>query len=166
MIEWLQRRGVDHKTLQFVEIPFPQMMDALLQNRLDCVWAVEPFLTLMNKTGKVRVLASPYQDNIPNMDLTAFFAKESWLKANPDVAIRFKRALQKGTDYLNQASNEERAELVAKYTGAKVELIREVNLPQFSREFDPPTLKANLDLAVAQKLVKPIEIDSVIWKQP
>jgi NitT/TauT family transport system substrate-binding protein len=164
MIEWLQRRGVDHKTLQFIEIPFPQMMDALLQNRLDCVWAVEPFLTLMNKTGKVRHIGSPYQDNIPNMDLTAFFAKESWLKANQDVAVRFKRAFQKGTDYLNKASKEERDELVAKYTGAKVELIREVNLPQFSREFDPMTLKANLDLAVEQKLVKALDVNTVIWK--
>ncbi len=164
MIEWLQRRGVDHKTIQFIEIPFPQMMDALLQNRLDCVWAVEPFLTLMNKTGKVRHIGSPYQDNVPNMDLTAFFAKESWLKANHDVAVRFKRAFQKGTDYLNKASKEERDELVAKYTGAKVELIREVNLPQFSTEFEPATLKANLDLAVAQKLVKPLDVNTVIWK--
>lgn len=164
MIEWLRRRGVDHKSIQFIEIPFPQMMDALLQNRLDCVWAVEPFLTLMNKSGKVRAIASPYQDNIPNMDLTAFFAKESWLKANRDVAARFKRAFQKGTNHLNEAPKEERDELVAKYTGAKVELVREVNLPQFSTEFDVATLKANLDLALAQNLLKPLDVNAVIWK--
>jgi ABC-type nitrate/sulfonate/bicarbonate transport system substrate-binding protein len=98
------------------------------------------------------------------MDLTAFFAKESWLKANADVAARFKRAFQKGTNHLNEAPKEERDELVAKYTGAKVELVREVNLPQFSTEFDVATLKANLDLALAQNLLKPLDVNTVIWK--
>jgi ABC-type nitrate/sulfonate/bicarbonate transport system substrate-binding protein len=33
---------------------------------------------------------TPYQENIPNMDITAMFAKESWLKANGDAAKRFR----------------------------------------------------------------------------
>src|SRR4051794_5242754 len=37
MLEWLQRNGVDSKAVQFTEIPFPQMADALFQNRLDAV---------------------------------------------------------------------------------------------------------------------------------
>ena len=56
MIEWLKKNGVDAKAVQFQEIPFPQMSDALLQNRLDAVWAVEPFLTLMMKSGNARIL--------------------------------------------------------------------------------------------------------------
>src|SRR5919109_5511307 len=90
MLEWLRKNGVDAKTIQFIEIPFPQMGDALLQNRLDAVWAVEPFLTILRKSGNVRVLAYPYQENLPGMDLTAFFAKETWLKANADPARRFR----------------------------------------------------------------------------
>ena len=73
------------------------MPDALFQNRIDAVWAVEPFLTIMLKTGKARIFAQPYLKNIPGMDITAYIAKESWLKANPDVAARFKRAIDKAT---------------------------------------------------------------------
>src|SRR5215211_1354680 len=89
-VEWLRKNGVDAKSVQLQEIPFPQMADALFQNRLDAVWAVEPFLTIMTKSGKARILGYPYLDNLPGMDITAFFAKESWLKANADPARRFK----------------------------------------------------------------------------
>ena len=45
------RSGVDPASVQYFELPFPQMTDALLQNRLDAVWSVEPFLTFLLKSG-------------------------------------------------------------------------------------------------------------------
>ena len=163
MVEWLRKSGVDAKTVQFIEIPFPQMADALLQNRLDAVWAVEPFLTIMRKSGDVRVLGYPYQDNLPDMDLTAFFAKESWLKTNADTARRFKRAYQRAVTHLNGAAKEERDGWVAKFTGVRPELVAEMSLPVFPLEFTVPSLKANLALAVGQRLVKPFELESMVW---
>jgi NitT/TauT family transport system substrate-binding protein len=164
MREWLQRNGVDPGTVQFLEIPFPQMADALFQNRLDVVWNVEPFVTFMLKSGNARVIAYPYQENVPRMDITGYLAKESWLKANADVARRFKRAIDRATTYLVNASKEERDNFVAKYTGAKPEVVAAINLPEFITEFNVPSLKANLDIAVRQKLAKPFDLDAMIWK--
>jgi NitT/TauT family transport system substrate-binding protein len=164
MLEWLQNRGVDPKSMQFLEIPFPQMGDALFQNRLDAVWAVEPFLTFMLKSGNARILARPYQDNMPGMDVTAYIAKESWLKANPDVARRFKRAVDRATDHLNKASKEERDDWVAKFTGVKPEVVAAMTLPDFTTELNVPSLKANLDLAVKHKMVKTFDINRMVWK--
>jgi len=164
MVEWLRKSGVDAKTVQFSEIPFPQMADALIQNRLDAVWAVEPFLTVMRKTGNVRILGYPYQDNMPDMDLTAFFVKETWLKANADVARRFKRAYQRAVVHLNNASKEERDGFVAKFTGMRPELVAEMSLPVFPTDFSVPSLRANMELAVAQRLVKPFDLETMIWR--
>jgi len=163
MQEWLQNRGVDPKSIQFLEIPFPQMADALFQNRLDAVWAVEPFLTFMLKTGNARIFARPYQDNMPGMDITAYIAKESWLKANADVARRFKRAIDRATTHLNNASKEERDGWVAKFTGVKPEVVAAMTLPDFTTEFNVPSLKANLDLAVKHKMVKGFDINRMMW---
>jgi NitT/TauT family transport system substrate-binding protein len=162
--EWLQRNGVDPASVQFLELPFPQMADALFQNRLDAVWNVEPFLTFMVKSGNARVIAYPYQDNVPRMDITGFIARESWIKANPDVARRVRRAIERATTDLINASKEERDSWVAKYTGAKPEIVTALNLPEFTTEFNVPSLKANLDIAVRQKLAKPFELDAMIWK--
>ena len=164
MIEWLKKAGVDAKTVQFIEIPFPQMADALLQNRLDAVWAVEPFLTIMRKSGNVRIIGYPYQDNVPNMDITAFFAKETWLKANSDVARRFRRAYLRAVTHLNEASKEERDGWVAKFTGVKPELVAEMSLPVFPTEFSMPSLRINMALGVAQRLITPFDIETMVWK--
>src|SRR5262249_25194064 len=157
--EWLQRNGADPASVQFLEIPFPQMPDALFQNRLDAVWAVEPFLTFMLKSGNARVLAYPFQETVPGMDISVFLAKESWVKANPDVARRFRRAIDRATSDLANASKQERDDFVVKYTGAKPEVIAAVNLPEYTTEFNVPSLKANLDIAVRQKLAKPFNLD-------
>ena len=165
MREWLQKqRRRSEARSQFLEIPFPQMADALFQNRLDAVWNVEPFLTFMLKSGNARVLAYPYQENVPRMDITGYMAKESWVKANPDVARRFKRAIDRATTYLINATKEERDDWVAKYTGAKPEVVAAMKLPEFTTEFNVPSLKANLDIAVRQKLAKPFDLDAMIWK--
>jgi len=164
MREWLQRNGVDPASVEFLELPFPQMADALFQNRLDAVWNVEPFLTFMVRSGNARVIAYPYQENVPRMDITGYVAKESWVKANPDVALRFKRAIERASAHLINASTEERNDWVAKYSGAKPEIVAAMNLPQFATEFNVPSLKANLDIAVRQKLAKPFDLDAMIWK--
>ncbi len=164
MQEWLQKKGVDPKTIQFLEIPFSQMADALLRNRLDAVWAVEPFLTIMMQSGNARILAHPYLDNLPGMDITHYIAKESWLKANADVARRFKRAIDRATAHLNGAPKEERDGWVAKFSGVKPDLVAQMALPVFTSEFNVASLRANLDLAVRHKVVKPFDVNAMIWK--
>ncbi len=164
MVEWLRKNGVDSKSVQFIEIPFPQMADALFQNRLDAVWAVEPFLTIMKKSGNARILGHPYLDNLPGMDITAFFAKESWLKANADVARRFRRAYQRAVVLLTQAAKPERDEWVAKFSGVRPELVAEMTLPDFAVDFSMASLRANMDLAIGQKLVKPFDLEAMVWK--
>jgi NitT/TauT family transport system substrate-binding protein len=162
--EWLQRNGVDPNSVQYFELPFPQMADALFQNRLDAVWNVEPFLTFMLNSGNARVVAYPYQENVPHMDITGYVAKESWVKANPDVARRFKRAIDRATAFLIEANKDERDGWVAKYSGAKPEVVAAMHLPQFTDKFNVATLKANLDIAIRQKLAKPFDLDAMIWK--
>lgn len=164
MQEWLHKHDVDAKTITFLEIPFPQMADALFQKRLDAVWNVEPFLTFMMKSGKAKLLAYPYIETIPGMDITAYIAKESWLKANPDVARRFKRAIDRATDYLAKASKEERDDWVSKFSGMKPELVKEMTLPVFASEFGVPSLQENLDMAVRYKMSKPFDVKTMIWK--
>jgi ABC-type nitrate/sulfonate/bicarbonate transport system substrate-binding protein len=164
MREWLQRGGVDPSSVQFLEIPFPQMADALFQKRLDAVWNVEPFLTFMVRSGNARMIAYPYQENVPKMDITGYVAKESWVKANPDVAARFKRAIDKATTHLINAPKQERDEWVAKYSGMKPEVVAGMNLPEYSTEFNIASLKANLDIAVRQKLAKPFNLETMLWK--
>ena len=165
MQEWLLKAGVDAKSVQFLEIPFPQMADALFQSRLDAVWAVEPFLTFMVQSKNARVIAYPYQENIPGMDITAYFAKDTWAKANPAVAKRFKAAIDKATALLRDAKKEDRDGWVVKWTNMKPEVVAAMNLAEYTTELNAKSLQANLDLAVKHKLAKQsFDINQMIWK--
>ena len=165
MQEWLAKKGVDASRIEFLEIPFPQMADALFAKRIDAVWNVEPFVTFMTKSGKARILAYPYLDTVPGMDVANYFAKESWIKANPDLARRFRRAIDRATQFMATTSKEERDDWVAKFTGMKPDVVKEVTLPVFSTEFNVPSLQANLDLAVKHKLIaKPFDVTAMIFK--
>ncbi|MGH8316308.1 MAG: ABC transporter substrate-binding protein, partial [Steroidobacterales bacterium] len=162
---WLHKQGVDAKTVQFLEIPFPQMADALFQKRLDAVWNVEPFVTFMTQTGKAKVLAYPYLETLPGMDIVAYFSKESWIKAHPDIALRFKRAIDRATTDVATMSKDDRDSWVAKYTGMKLDVVKNVTLPVFSTQYNIPTLQANIELAVKYKMIsKPFDVKTMIWQ--
>jgi ABC-type nitrate/sulfonate/bicarbonate transport system substrate-binding protein len=90
--------------------------------------------------------------------------KESWIKANPDVARRLRAALEQATKYLDNASKEERDDWIVKYTGVKLGIVKEINLPLYVTEFDVSTLQANLDILVRQKLTKPFDVNAMVWQ--
>lgn len=166
MLAWLQKHGVDPQKVQFLEIPFPQMADALFQKRLDAVWNVEPFVTFMTQNGKAKVLAYPYLETVPGMDVANYFAKESWIKANPGAAQAFKRAIDRATTDIAAMSKEDRDNWVAKFTGMKLDVVKHVTLPVFSTQYNVPSLQANLELAVKYKMItKPFDVSTMIWKQ-
>jgi NitT/TauT family transport system substrate-binding protein len=165
MLEWLDKHSVDPKRIEFLEIPFPQMADALFQKRVDAVWNVEPFVTFMTQNGKAKVLAYPYIENIPGMDVANYFAEEGWIKANSDVASRFKHAIDRATNEMATMSKDERDDWVAKFTGMKLDVIKNVTLPVFSTQYNVPSLQANLELAVKHKMIsKAFDVNTMVYK--
>ena len=162
---WLRKHGVDPKTVKFLEVPFPQMNDALFQKRIDAAFNVEPFATFALKTGKARSIGHPYMETIPGMDIAHYIAKESWVKANADTMRRFKKVMDRATNHLNSVPKDERTAWIAKYTGMKPEIVAAVNLPLFVTDYYVESLKKNLELAVEFKLIRqPFDVTTMIWK--
>ena len=99
------------------------------------------------------------------MDITAYFAKETWAKANADVARRFKAAMDKASALLRDAKKEDRDGWVVKWTSMKPEVVAAMNLAEYTTELNAASLKANLDLAVKHKLAKQaFDINQMLWK--
>jgi len=65
---WVDETGGESGRVTFVEIPFPQMVDALVSNQVDAAMVNEPFLTvgLQNHGDKVKVVSWPMSDTAPN----------------------------------------------------------------------------------------------------
>lgn len=71
----------------------------------------EPGATTLEEEGAGYVVASLGTDS-GYVPYTAFSAKSSFIKANPDTIQKFTNALQKGMDYVNSHTSEEIAAII------------------------------------------------------
>ena len=56
-VKWLIEKGVDPKSVNFVEVTFPTMNDALKSGAVDAVLTAEPFISRMQSAGTGTVAA-------------------------------------------------------------------------------------------------------------
>lgn len=106
ILAYMDKHGVDRSKVRFVEIPFPQMADPLLNKQVDAVAVSEPFATVLLDTGRVDSIAYPYVEAQPNGDITQYLAEAEWVEKNTALAQRFARAILKGNEYVNNGIND------------------------------------------------------------
>ncbi len=104
----LKKNGIDPKTDVEIDqsISFGLTAAAFTGDDSDYTVEFEPFATGLELEGNGYVVASLGTDS-GYVPYTAYCAKQSYLKAHPDVIQKFTNALQKGMDYVNTHSAEE-----------------------------------------------------------
>lgn len=153
IVALLDKHGVDHRKVRFVEVPFPQMNDPLLNKQLDVIGQVEPFRTILEGTGKVQVLGWPYVEVQPNGDITQYIALRSWVEKNRAAAQKFARAVVKGAQFLND--NEAAArEANQQFTNLNPALKDKVMLPRFGTELSEGEVRKTMVLMRKYGLLK------------
>ena len=93
-------------------IDFGSTAAAFAEEKGDFTVEFEPGATSLEKEGKGYVVASLGTDS-GYVPYTAFSAKQSYIKDNPEVIQGFTNALQKGMDYVRNHTPAEIAEVIA-----------------------------------------------------
>jgi NitT/TauT family transport system substrate-binding protein len=123
----LKKDGVDPNSVKLVALPFPSMRTALNNGQVDAIWVPEPFLTQGLQDGDRVVMA-------PGPTLGNFFpnggygALQSWVQKNPQLAAKFRTAINESLTYAQQHPDEIRALLPA--------ATRNVRLPIWTTTID------------------------------
>ncbi len=126
VMEWIERNGGDPKTVQYVELPFPQMPPAITQGQVDAAAPTEPFVTV-STSQDAAVLSYYLTDLRDNCAIAGFISTDDWITKNRDVARAFHRANTKGMDWV--AKNEKTArEYAAKYANLDPAIAAKINL--------------------------------------
>src|SRR5207245_8244122 len=71
VMEWMEQKGGDPKTAQFVELPFPQMPAALTQGQVDAIAPTEPFVTVSTSQDG-QILANYFAEIRDNVAIAGF----------------------------------------------------------------------------------------------
>ena len=138
----LKQNGIDPQTDLNINqgIDFGSTAAAFSEGSGDFTVEFEPSATALEMEGKGYVVASLGTDS-GYVPYTAFSAKKSYLKENPDVIQRFTNALQKGMDYVRSHSPSETASVIKpQFPETTLEMITTI----VTRYYEQDTWKSNL----------------------
>src|SRR5918998_121558 len=159
----LDKRGVDPNSIKLLEVPFPEMPAALERDRVDAIWAPEPFLTSVLGAGG-REIEAPLTTLGPKYPNGTYAVNEQYLSENEDVVERFARAMNKSSDYATENPDEARA-TIPEFTQIPPEVAKEIRLPQWPSEIDREHLSELAEYAVEFKVIEEAPpLDELIWE--
>lgn len=166
VVALLEKHGVDRSKVRFVEVPFPQMNDALLNGQVDAIGQVDPFRTVLMAGDKAEVLGWAYNETAPRTDLTQYVALRPWVEKNRDAAVRFARAVRKGAAYINSNEAEAR-EINQAFTGLNPALKDKVMLSELGTAVNVEGLKHTMKMMEKFGLLKsPVDVSDRVLKIP
>jgi NitT/TauT family transport system substrate-binding protein len=159
----LEKRGVDPDSIELLEVPFPEMPAALEKERVDAIWAPEPFLTSVLAKG-AREIEAPLTTLGPLYPNGTYATTEQYLGENEDVVERFQRAIVKSLDHATQNPDAARA-TIPEFTQIPPEVAKEIRLPLWPSEIDREHLSELADYAVTYKVIEEAPpLDELIWE--
>lgn len=127
--EAVEQSGGDPSTLDYVEMPFPDMAGALSSGDVDAVAAVEPFQTLILDDGG-RAIFSNYAYPVEDLTVATYFTSADYLDANPEVVDAFSRAMAESQRYAEENPDAVR-EILPTYTDLDAGIIEELTLSRY-----------------------------------
>ncbi len=134
---WVQATGGNPDAVTYLEVPFPQMIDAVKGDRVDAAFVVEPFMSSGIQSDAVTVVGWPYNTVQKRIPVGQYAATKDYIKANPQVIEKWVRAYNKSVDWCNaNVGSEEWLKIVSGYTRLPPELLKTLSLPPYEKTVD------------------------------
>ena len=157
----LEQANVNQSSVKLVEIPFPDMANALATERVDAVFISEPFETgVLDKGG--RIVATPYIDTKYPAELSCYITSDQYRAQHEAIVTAFAKAMNKSLEYA-QSNPDEARDIVTSYTTIPPELLKRVYLPYWNPEISKDSLEEQAGLTVKYGGLKELpDVDKLI----
>ena len=119
----LKTAGLTMDDVEFHDLPYPVLGEALEKGTVDIVRTTEPWLTQIMQQGHA-VLWKTAQQIVPDFQFSVVFYSSTLLTKNPDVGKKFMVAYLKAVRQYNQGKTARNLEILMKYTGLTQDLLQ------------------------------------------
>lgn len=164
LLTTLQSYGISGDEVELVEVPFPDMPDAVASGKVDAAAVLEPFLSKANKLGAHTVLdiASGPTQEIP---IAGFSSTKEFAEKNPNTVAAFQRAMTRGQ--VEASENRDAVEeVLPKYTDTDPQTAALVRLGTFPRRLDITRLERIATLMKVRGMLPPdFEVEPMIYQK-
>ncbi|HET9141225.1 ABC transporter substrate-binding protein [Actinophytocola sp.] len=143
----LKAAGVDHNSVQWIEMAFPQMSGQLTSGQIDAAFLVEPFLQQAIQQIKARPLFDTLAGPTEGIALTGYGATSKFIDANGDAVRSFQQGLRRATDEV-RADRAKVDPLLVKIAKVDPQIAKQTALTEFVASLDPAKIQRVVDLMV------------------
>jgi NitT/TauT family transport system substrate-binding protein len=152
-VKWLVEKGVDPKSVNFVEVTFPTMADISKSGGVDAVLTAEPFVTRMTNAGLGSVGAR-YAVELARTDPIIFYAaSREWAEKNAATVKKFRDAIAEAAVIVN-GDREKASASIAKFTKQPLDLVKATPPNQSEPSLKPESLAWWIDVMSSQKMLQ------------
>jgi NitT/TauT family transport system substrate-binding protein len=145
IITALEKEGVDTSDLEFIEVPFPDMLPALERRQFDVAWVPEPFVSQALAAGH-RKLLDPMVATYPRLTLSGYFASTKFIEENEGLVERFQRAMNRSLDYAPTHEDEVR-QAIAENTEIPPPVVEMMPLPHWTSDLNEESIRFLIEQA-------------------
>ena len=147
VLAWIDKNGGDWKTVNFIEMPPPQMAAAIGAKRIDGGAIVEPFFTASkNDLNNLGYNYSAVNDNKPFQTL-GIAASKDWFDKNAATGKRVAAVIHEAAKWANNPKNfAEAATLLATFTKVEPAIIAGYPRLAFAESNNPGLLQPVIDV--------------------
>jgi NitT/TauT family transport system substrate-binding protein len=150
-LAWIDKTSGDSKTVKVIEVPASAGAAFLEEHRADAVTLNEPAVSQALATGKIRILAPPY-DAVGAGMTAGFAAMAPYVAQNRDVMERFAKAMHEAANYTN-THFAETVDLVAAYSGVQPDVVAKSVRFVDANYLEPRYLQPMIDLCARYNLI-------------
>lgn len=152
-VKWLVEKGVDPKSVKFIEVTFPTMADIIKSGGVDAVLTAEPFVTRMTNAGLGSVGAR-YAVELARTDPIIFYAaSREWAEKNAATVAKFRDAIAEAAVIVN-SDREKASASIAKFTKQPLDLVKATPPNQSDPGLKPENLAWWIDVMSSQKMLQ------------
>jgi NitT/TauT family transport system substrate-binding protein len=157
---WIDQHGGSSEKVKFIELPFPAMIPAIQQHRVDAAYTVEPFYT--GASGDVRILGYAAESVATRFLATGWIATEAWLSTHAETALKFNAAIRRAALWAN-GHHAESAAILLKYTKLDPAIVERMNRVVYATTLDPKTIQPSIDMTAKYTNQSPVQATTLIW---
>ena len=157
----LEDAGLAPDSVEFVELPFPDMAAAVAQGDVAGALLIEPFVTTAEQQG-LKIIGRPYSDLKPGLQIGTYVMSEQGVQERPEVAEAFLEGVQATAEAIEQDPDAFRAAL-PEIGDLDPQLAADVRINLWQGGTDTESLELIQDLMVDYGLIEePVELDEIV----
>ncbi|MGY2081523.1 ABC transporter substrate-binding protein [Modestobacter sp. SYSU DS0657] len=148
----LDQEGVDWRTVELIEVPFPEVPAAVEAGRIDAGYTSEPFVTtVLDQGGKVAF--APQSAIAPEYPNGSYAASQMYVQENADVVERFEAAMTTSLDYARENPDAIR-EIIPTYTQISEDVAGRMRLPVYQSELQTDAIDQQMGFMETYDIVE------------